>query len=168
MHETDAAIVKRARPKVRINCRGQRASIPYHDDVYFSRHMYAASLSLRPHQSTILQQRLCHPLTASKNHSPDQLALMYYWCIITKLMSMLKKGVHFHRQRYALCITIQKTHVLQIVVIQNMTSHCSLYDLEKSLNTIIFLLKLNASHVLKAFTQYLFYVLQSNINNCGK
>ena len=83
-------------------------------------------------------------------------------------MSMLKNDVHFHRQRYALCITIQKMHALQIVVIQNMTSHCSLYDLEtKSLNTILFLLKLNASHCLKAFTQDLFYVLQSNIKNCG-
>ena len=44
---------------------------------------------------------------------------------------MLKNDVHFHRQRYALRITIQTMHALQIVVIPNMTSHCSLYDLEK-------------------------------------
>jgi hypothetical protein len=67
-----------------------------------------------------------------------------------------KKDVHFHRQRYALCITIQRNlHSLQIVVTQQMTLHCSLYDLETyySLKTILFLLQLNASNVLKDATQ---------------
>ena len=62
---------------------------------------------------------------------------------------MIKNDVHFHPQRYALCISIQEQmHALQIVVIQNMTLHCWLYDLEtySSLKTILFLLQLNASN----------------------
>ena len=57
-----------------------------------------------------------------------------------------------------LCVLqFKQMHYLQIVVIQNMTLHCSLYDLEKysSLEAILFLLKLNASNVLKVFTQEL-------------
>ena len=77
MHEADAAIVKRARPKVCIHLGGQRFHSIANMMMLFSRHMYGASLSLRPQQSTMLQRQLCHPLTASKNHLADQLALIY-------------------------------------------------------------------------------------------
>jgi len=71
---------------------------------------------------------------------------------------MIKSDVRFSSSNICSVIQFNKQmHALQIVVIQNMTSHCSLYDLEKNtLKTILFLLKLNASHFLKAFTQDLF------------
>ena len=72
--------------EVRINCRGQRFYSIANMMMCFSRHMYGASLSLRPHQSNRI------------NRSSDQLALIYRhethlydkkWCALSFLKDML-------------------------------------------------------------------------------
>ena len=122
MHVADAAIVKRARPKVRIHLRGQRFHSIANMMMFCSRHMYGASLSLRPQQSTMLQRQLCHPLTASKKHLSDQLALIY--CHEAHLYDKKRCALSFLKDM--LCVLqFKNKHAVQIVVAQNMTLHCS-------------------------------------------
>ena len=90
MHKADAAIVKRARPKVRIHLRSQRFYSIANMMVLLSRHMYGVALTLRPQLSTMLQRQLyqywSHPRIIRH--------INWRWFVGTKLISMIKQDVH--------------------------------------------------------------------------